>query len=175
MTTKDNPDDLFPSLQQEPLNILAELYNNPDKLYEYFAEQQSTKELYQENASLQRSNIEQAEQNIKLKEKIAAIKSHIHESLKELDEAKDELKTMQMLVEEAEQRNSFDAVMHNLSADLASCESELRQYLADCESQSSLSYADFSKKILPMYQRIHETRFSMEWISANHEKEWNKK
>ena len=107
MTANDDNADLFPSLEHEPYSILVELYNNPDKLYDYFAEQPSTKELLHENARLQQSNYEQADSNINTKKRVEQRIVELQRSIDELEEAKKELKTMAMLAEEAEQRKNI--------------------------------------------------------------------
>lgn len=162
-----DPSNLLPILEEESYNVLLELYNNPDKLYEYFAELPTTKELLQENRQLQKSNVEQAHCNISMKNEIEQIISDLQQSQSKLEEANKELRTMELLVDEEKQKSSFESIINALASDLSKEEHELSLYKKECSKSERVDYAEWAQQLLSHHQTLHKLQFAKEWIETN--------
>ena len=158
---------LLPFLEQESYNVLLELYNNPEKLYEYFAELPTTKEMLHENRQLQKSNVEQALCNISLKKEIEKLINDLQQSQSKFEDAKTELRTMELLVDEEKQKSSYEAIIHAVASELQMEEHELSQYQFNCSKTENLNYTEWAHHFAKSHQRIHKLRFAKEWIETN--------
>jgi hypothetical protein len=165
-TNTDNKG-LFPSISEESYTVLMELDSNSDRLYEYFLEQPSTKELMMENDSLNKANIEQARANLDAFSETKIMLCDLQSAITELEQAKQELQSVKMLCDEIDQQYSFEAVMFNLKSDLATEESQLSSLMASLPNQDNISYSEAAKSILRHCQRIQELRFDKAWIERN--------
>ena len=103
-----------------------------------------------------------------MKEKVEQLHEELQNSIDELEAAKDELKTMALLVDEEAERQSYSFVMQSLSSELAKAELELSQYKETAVSKETLNYTECAQVMLKLYQRIHDLRFAKEWIETNH-------
>lgn len=153
--------DMFSSLDKETLVTLRELDRNPDKLYEYFAEQVSTKELFRESLALQRQNREAAEQNLARAKRIDVLKEEILASQGSVQRMSAELNALVGSKNDLARQHSSDTYVRMLKEELARAEDELQSFLETEAPKAELCYDELSKHVEKRKLSIHQVSYSL--------------
>jgi hypothetical protein len=161
---KECGEDLFPTLRSEALETLVELDHNSHKLYDYFAEQTSTKQLFLTNESLRQSNFDAAGRILQIKEKIDELRKDMQSSIQTLESAKQELQDVLLLCSEIELQHSFDSLKIQIEKEIEEEENKCNQYLRSQLLTESVNYINYASKVEELRKRIHQLQFSREWI-----------